>query len=269
MRLRVITALVGLPLLLLIIWAGFRFYLITVLASLVAVAGVIEFCGLATRRGGRPLTLFAVAWALSFLVAAHLVTRDISYYIPFLAIAAIGLITSLGWLAWRRRERVLMDWGYTLGAAFYVGWTLSHALLLRDLDQGFQWVYLALLSTFATDTGAFFVGRAVGRTPLAPAISPGKTREGAAGGFILGLAACTLLSSVFSLGMPVWQAVLLGALIGAGGQLGDLVESALKRAAGVQESGVLVPGHGGILDRLDSIVFNLVVVYHFARWVAT
>ena len=120
-----------------------------------------------------------------------------------------------------------------------------------------------LLVTFATDTSAFFVGRAIGKRPLAPAISPSKTREGAVGGIVGALVASVAAVYVFDLNVALWKTIAIGVSIGIVGQLGDLVESRLKRIAGVKDSGSLVPGHGGVLDRLDSIVFNLVVVYYF------
>ena len=119
-----------------------------------------------------------------------------------------------------------------------------------------------LLVTFATDAGAFFVGKAIGKTSLAPSISPSKTWEGAVGGVLVAIGASMGVIYALSLDVVLWYAILLGALMGIVGQVGDLVESRLKRIAGVKDSGRFLPGHGGLLDRLDSIVFNLVVVYY-------
>jgi phosphatidate cytidylyltransferase len=126
-------------------------------------------------------------------------------------------------------------------------------------------VYLALLATFASDTAAYFIGRFFGRHKMAPRISPGKTWEGAVGGLI----GAVIVSLLFSLLGPVrlhfgyLTAALLGLLISVFGQAGDLAESLLKRNAGVKESGGLLPGHGGLLDRLDSVLFAGAVVYIF------
>ena len=130
------------------------------------------------------------------------------------------------------------------------------------MEGGRELMVLLMTATFATDTSAFLVGRTLGRTPLAPSISPAKTVEGALGG-ILG-AIGTSVAVVYGLGID-WsrgRTSAMGTALGIAGQLGDLAESRLKRRARVEDSGAMVPGHGGVLDRLDSIVFNLVVVYY-------
>ena len=148
----------------------------------------------------------------------------------------------------------------------YVGWLLSYLVALRGLDNGRSWVFLAIFATFGSDSAAYFVGKAIGKHKLAPDISPKKTWEGAIGGLV-GAAAVSLL---FLLPTPVqltaylnwWQMIIIGLLVSIFGQLGDLVESLFKRNAGVKDSGNVFPGHGGMLDRMDSIVFAVVVVYY-------
>ena len=137
---------------------------------------------------------------------------------------------------------------------------------MRGLEDGKSWVFLAILATFGSDSAAYFVGRLFGKYKLAPSISPGKTWEGSIGG-LLGAAAVSLL---FLLPTPLkltaylnwWQLIIIGLLISVFGQLGDLIESLLKRNTGVKDSGKIFPGHGGMLDRTDSIVFAVVVVYY-------
>ncbi len=145
---------------------------------------------------------------------------------------------------------------------------LSYLVALRGLDDGRNWVFFALFITFASDTAAFFAGRALGKHRLAPRISPGKTWEGA----IAGVFGAIIISLLFILPTPLtlplsyWQAILLGLLVSIFGQLGDLVESLLKRNMGVKDSGKLLPGHGGFLDRMDSVVFAGIVVYYYVLW---
>jgi phosphatidate cytidylyltransferase len=150
---------------------------------------------------------------------------------------------------------------------------LSYWLNLRGLEDGRNWAYLAMLTTFVNDTAAYFVGRARGKHKLAPAISPAKTWEGAIGGLasaILGSVVIAMVLKLISLklGAPFiltyWQITLMGFLVGVFAQLGDLVESLLKRNMGVKEAGNLLPGHGGILDRFDSLIFVGAVVYYYA-----
>jgi phosphatidate cytidylyltransferase len=154
-----------------------------------------------------------------------------------------------------------------IAGPLYLGATLAHAVLLRRLEEGAEMLLLALLSTFAVDTAAYFVGRTLGRRKLAPTISPGKTWEGAVGGLLAGMATPIALAYLLGLPLAPWRAAAMGATLGIVGQAGDLVESALKRAHQAKDAGGLIPGHGGLLDRLDSIVYNLVVVYHAYRWV--
>ena len=122
---------------------------------------------------------------------------------------------------------------------------------------------LLLAVTFSSDTGAFLVGKAIGKQPLAPTISPNKTWEGAIGGFLAAILAAFIAAWALNIDAGLPLIAILGALMGVVGQLGDLFESKLKRLADIKESGRLLPGHGGVLDRLDSIVFNLALVYYF------
>jgi len=116
-----------------------------------------------------------------------------------------------------------------------------------------------------TDTGAYYSGRALGRHKLAPRISPGKTVEGAVGGFFAAVMAGPLCRLIFFQQLPLFDSLLLGASIGILGQVGDLAESMLKRGAGVKDSSHLLPGHGGMLDRLDSILFCAPLIYYYSR----
>ena len=148
---------------------------------------------------------------------------------------------------------------------------LSHALVLREMGEsvnlGRDWLLFALLVTFATDTGAFLTGRAIGRYKMAPAISPNKTWEGAIGGFILAVLASLALGQLLNLELAHWQQGLIGATVGVVSQLGDLSESTLKRVSQVKDAGSIIPGHGGILDRVDSLVLSIPAVYYLLNLV--
>ena len=164
-------------------------------------------------------------------------------------------------------ERPWLGFLFLLLGPVYIGFLLGHGLAIRDLsggdgDLGRSWLLFTLLVVFACDTGAFAAGRLVGRHRMAPRISPNKTWEGAAGGLIASVGAALLVGLVFDLALPVWHQALIGAAASLAAQLGDLVESALKRAAHVKDSGSIMPGHGGILDRMDSILFALPAVYY-------
>ncbi len=161
----------------------------------------------------------------------------------------------------------LRDWLWTLGGLLYVGFLGSHLILLRDAPNtdGEDWVLLALFATFATDTAAYFVGRLLGRTKIASAISPGKTLEGSLGGFAAGFGTVLLLNWALDAGAGA-EIIPLAVLLPVVAQIGDLAESLIKRGAGVKDASQVVPGHGGILDRLDSLLFTIPLVYYYLTW---
>ena len=135
-------------------------------------------------------------------------------------------------------------------------------------ELGRSWLLFALLTTFAADSGAYFVGRLIGRHKMAPNLSPGKTWEGAAGGLAAAITAALLMpllpNEYLNLQLTWWQPALIGAAVGIAAPAGDLLESALKRRAGVKDAGHLFPGHGGMLDRLDSLLLTLPLIYYLA-----
>mgnify|MGYP002032360551 CR=1 FL=1 len=147
-------------------------------------------------------------------------------------------------------------------SASWVPVLIGTALAARNVQ--IDWLLFALLVTFATDTAAYGIGRALGRHPLAPALSPGKTWEGALGGVAGALLAALGLATWLSMPLARWEVLALGLGIAIAGQFGDLAESMLKRGAGVGEASRLIPGHGGVLDRLDSVVLILPLVYYVA-----
>ena len=133
-------------------------------------------------------------------------------------------------------------------------------------NAGGWWLLLGILVVYAADTGAYAVGRLVGRHPMAPGISPGKSWEGAAGGMAGAVIAAVVLGALLPIRLQIWQLAGIGVILGIVAPLGDLLESKIKRWAGVKDSGRLLPGHGGMLDRLDSLLPSLIVVYLLALW---
>ncbi len=262
LRQRLLSAAVFIPILLVIIWFG-PLWLFSLLIAAVALVGAIEFYRLATHGGWQPSVVLGVAFTLFFIADAYFAEpRATEILIP----TAVAL--PLLWLLLRSRgEKTLANWLWTVGGIFYIGWMLGHFIPLRELEQGRDWVILALFTTFAADSGAYLIGRAWGRHSVVPKISPGKTWEGTFAGLIAGIAAAVALNAILGLPISYWQVSILGFLIAAVAFVGDLVESMLKRKAGVKDAGRLIPGHGGILDRLDSVVFTVVLVYYYVVWV--
>ena len=262
---RVGSAAVGLPLLAGAIWVGGWWF--SVLVAVAAAVGAIEVCHMARGLGWRPVALLAATGSLALVALGHFLAEGPSLQPPVPAIVGTAALAYLVWQLVRPGAGSgIGSWGVTIAASVYTGGLLFYGPLLRGLDEGREWVFLAVMVTFVADTAAFFVGRAIGKRPLAAAVSPAKTWEGAIAGLVAAGAATVAASAGFALELSLVGAVALGALLGVAGQLGDLAESKLKRAAAAKESGWIVPGHGGVLDRLDSIVFNLALVYHFVIW---
>ncbi|MGD0115727.1 MAG: phosphatidate cytidylyltransferase [Dehalococcoidia bacterium] len=259
LELRVASAAVGIPLIVLFVWAGARWYTGAIAALLIA--ATLEF---QAARGSRldSLVLLGAALSGSLAVAAHA-----GYNWLVWVMTGVIVLPLLWSMTVYPVQDALSEWLWIVGSVLYLGWLGCHLVLLRDAGDGRDWVFLALFSTFATDTSAYFVGRAFGRTPLAPTISPGKTVEGAVGGFVFGVVAVLLLNYALGLRVEASQIVPLAFLLPVVAQLGDLIESKLKRGMQVKDASRLIPGHGGLMDRFDSVLLVTVVVYYYLKWV--
>ena len=262
---RVLTALVGIPVLLGAIWGGAPW--LTILVLLAAVLGVREVYNLTPPGTSRLPTILGMLWAIALVLGGQAASDADNLLLVSLAISLGGTFVALLWLiAFYHGPNIFVAAVYLIGGPLYVGFLLAHALALRDLGDadslGRDWLLFALLVTFATDTGAFFTGRSIGRHPMAPNISSQKTWEGAVGGFTLAMAAALALGQLLDLAVPLWQQATIGATVGVAAQVGDLFESKLKRLSGAKDTGSIFPGHGGILDRLDSVVVSVPAVYY-------
>ncbi len=212
----------------------------------------------ASAAVGLPL-LFLVLWAGGLVFAAVAVVA-----------ALIALREMLDLLRRARTIRggspVVLDGVRVLAAVAWIALPFAALIALRLDDAGLQWTALAFLVTFATDTSAYAAGRAVGRRKLAPSISPGKTWEGAVGGLLgAAAAAAALVVLIDDIESRLLPAIALGLGVGVVAQAGDLLESKVKRLADAKDSGRLIPGHGGLLDRLDSLVPVFPLVYVAAQ----
>lgn len=272
---RLLSAAVVVPILLYLFWRGG--WLFVVLIELAILLGMNEYYRMVETRGLSPKKLVGIAAAL--LIGLIALTGRVDYMALFLSL--VVLVVMIDQLASRDLSAVITGSAVTLFGVIYIGWMLSHALLLRfptdppaGVDLGLFFVILAIAGTFLADAGAFFVGRAFGRHKLAPFISPGKTWEGAIGGVVggtLGIVGTKLVFDWFIFptpgsGMPLYHCLILGLILVPATIGGDLFESMLKRDAGIKDSGALIPGHGGIMDRLDSILFALPVTYYYLRF---
>lgn len=272
LRQRVISAIVFVPVIAASIWLGdIWFSLVTGAAALL---GFHEFHRLVSRKGQTPLLFPGLLLIAAIMYFAYRGEIYSVWLLPAIVLLPLVWVVLRSLISCRGAEGAFGDWLWTLGGIIYVGWLLSFWVILRG-TFGWEWTLLAILSTFAVDSMAYFMGRAWGRHSLAPGISPGKSWEGAVGGVIGGVAAAMLLSYLLGLieiapfcslpgiNIEVWKVPVLGLLIGMFAQLGDLAESMLKRGVGAGEASNLIPGHGGILDRLDSLLFTGILTYYY------
>lgn len=275
---RVAVAAVGIPVAVAAVYAGG--WILALLIAAIAVAGSLEFYRMAEHRQARPLVVAGSALTVAFVLVAAI---D-----PQAGPAGFGLVLTIAMLVvsalaiWTRgvEGQPLLSISTTLTGAVYTGGLLSFGLFVRHLPgvegaaHGTALVFAPVLLTWTSDTFAFFVGRRWGRTKLIPRVSPGKTVQGAIGavvGSVLVAIAYARVLEGFSIYRPsLLEGAILGLAISIVAQVGDLVESLLKRDAGVKDSGKLLPGHGGALDRVDSLLFTLPLAYLFFRfWVGT
>jgi phosphatidate cytidylyltransferase len=257
---RFATAAVGVPLMLICGWFGGLPLLGLVLA--LTLVGLREFQHVAAHAGlaSNPWPSFALAAALP--VAAHIEAwAQVPALVTLFVLATLAAQALSG-----RKDRALPNVAATLLGPLYVALLFSHLVLLRQLPAGRSLLILVFVVVWFTDMGAYFVGRYLGRRQLAPILSPNKTVEGAWGGIAIGVGSAAVAAG--PLAIPAGTALIGALLASVASQAGDLWESALKRSAGVKDSGGVLPGHGGILDRFDSLLFAAAVAYYYFSWTA-
>ena len=226
-----------------------------------AVLATEELLGLArASQVDVPMTASRFATALVVSSGAYPDTLQAGLLTAFVAVAAL----SLG--SWRGGPAALATVSVALFPALYIGLPIAAMIGIRGLG-GPPALFLLMLTVMVSDTAQFYTGRAFGRQPLAPAVSPKKTREGAIGGLVFGTALFAIVGHWWLPGASAAFRVLLGVALVALGIAGDLFESMLKRSAGVKDSSALIPGHGGVLDRIDALLFAAPIYYIVLRYV--
>jgi phosphatidate cytidylyltransferase len=258
---RLATAAVGLPLLAAALFWAPPIVLVLVVAAAASI-GLWEFYALVRVRGVQPLRVTGAVVAVLFFVQTIRPALIPSAVLPVAALIVLSvMLTHAGDVPGSVTSAALT----LLGAAYLggLGGTLA-ALRQAPYELGGPWVTMLLLTTVMTaDSAALFVGSAIGRHKMAPRISPGKTWEGLAGALVGGVAGALLIRQLRLPWLPPTHAVALAIAVTLAGTAGDLAESLLKRWAGVKDSGHLFPGHGGMLDRLDSLLFGAPVLYYY------
>ena len=271
LRIRVLTAAVLIPIAVCLIHLGDLPFL--ALVALVVTLAEIEFCRLMSVAGFHPATVLGIGLLWVFLLDAQF--PALGWLQPGVALILLG---SLAWHMFHRRGSPVVDWSLTMTGGLYLGVCSGSLVKLRGLfanGDGLWWTLTVVSAIIAADSGAYLVGRSWGRHQLAPTLSPGKTWEGYLAGVLTGGLITALLASLW----PVWADVgttvngvhglILGLLIAILAPLGDLAVSMIKRHVGVKDSGSIFPGHGGALDRVDSILWASVLGYYYVLWFAS
>jgi phosphatidate cytidylyltransferase len=271
---RIVTAAVLIPLVLLLVLKG-HFWLLTLAAAVVALAAAWEFIDLADAGGAKmPRVLVLISIAALFAC----VFRSADLLGP--GLCALGLILFLVCVFRSPLERVLRDAASSLFCLVYIGFTLSTLPLIGGQEGGPSLLLLLLCVVWCGDIAALYVGKSLGRRKLAPKLSPNKTWEGTvasiAGSLLVTLVLVQLAKYLAGRGIgllsypgSIWNWLLLALVLNIAAQLGDLAESALKRGASVKDSGTLLPGHGGVLDRIDALLLAAPVLWYaqlFRQW---
>lgn len=268
LKTRILSILIAVPILTWLIWYGSWPFLVLIIAGILL--GLFEFYKMPKVKGLRILRITAMFCGVVFALCAW---RDNIYYLN--ASLTISLLMLLAMQLFGKRPlETITNLSYTVLGLVYVGWFLSHQLLLRRTVFGVEYLLLLFWITWFGDTGAYIFGITIGKHKLIPRVSPKKSIEGAIGGLLFsiasGLLAYFLLEkSLFlgkwlsSPGLSPIHYLILGLILGIVGQFGDLCESLLKRGAEIKDAGGIIPGHGGLLDVIDSLLFTSPVMYYY------
>jgi phosphatidate cytidylyltransferase len=264
---RLWTAAFGVPAAIICALVGGIPFLLTV--NFVIGFGLFEFYRMMEAKGIRPFKTVGVA---AGLVVSWYVYFQGGFY-SSLFITLVLIVIMVLELCRKNGELAVFHISSTIFGVFYVGWLGSHIILLRQLgeslpdrDLGGMFVILAFALAWGTDTGAYFVGNAWGKRKLMPRVSPDKSLEGAIGGVAFSLLAAFIAKATFASFLTVLDAVALGAVAAGMATLGDLVESLMKRDVKIKDTSKALPGHGGMLDRFDSVLFVAPLVYYYLRF---
>ena len=268
--LRLASATVGMPIIIAAILIGGPLFAALVALSLAIALGEIAVIVKLDLRS--PLFVVGVA-SVGAIIGVIASGADLQLHWPILAavlgITGVATLSAIRFVSApdpARLRPILLSGLAMLAGTAYLAIPGATFVAVRASHQGADWVLLAVLAVMSADAAAYAGGRLLGRHQLAPSVSPNKTVEGAVFGWLGGFGATIALDQILDLDVEIWPLVLLAIVLPVLSQLGDLVESLFKRAMDVKDSSNLIPGHGGVLDRLDSLLFGLPVVYFFLQW---
>ena len=262
---RIIVAAIGIPIGIILIYLGGLFFIITIIT--ISSIALWEFYKLAEKRGYPSDWILGLALGTAILTTYYIfnnfgneTSEEIFYGIVTVYLFSF-LLVPLYLLFNDKKGHYLARIGVVFTGFFYISLPFFCLVLLRDLDNGFYYTILTFASIWVCDSAAYFIGRKFGKHKLMPSVSPQKSIEGAIAGFIASSIFFVILSNYFIADIPLHLSIVLGIIIGIFGQIGDLIESKFKRDADIKDSSNIIPGHGGVLDRFDSIIFVVPFVF--------
>jgi len=245
---------------------------------ILSLIGIYEFYNAVSRAGYKPVKIIGYVSCLSLLIIGYeKMLKESSLIIGFIYsgkflsfVVYIAMAVLLSVIVFKHKEYNVGDIAITVFGITYVVFLFSFIISTHNMENGAYYIWLIFISAWATDTFAFFTGITIGKRKLIPAVSPKKTKEGAVGGIIGCIIAITLygiyLNNVLGK-IPVYHFIIIGLLCGVIAQVGDLAASAVKRFVGIKDYGNIMPGHGGVLDRVDSILFVAPVIYYYINFI--
>jgi len=245
-----------------IIWLGDPWF--TIAICLASALATFEFYRIVRYEHIQPLVFPGIFFSILFVLQVHSPFPE-TCALLFVLIILLPLI----WMLFKQeKDNAFINVGWTIMGILYIGWLLSFYINTRNLENGMGWTFLILTCTALCDVFAYAVGSRLGKHALASSVSPGKTVEGSLGGMAASIIFAVLISILFKLPLSYWQMVLAGIIIGVFAQIGDLVESLLKRNMKTKDAGNILPGHGGILDRIDSHLLISPVAYFLILFIS-
>jgi len=261
LKTRIWTGVIGLPLLIIILYLGG--FILVIGVSALAFMGIIEYTRAINRMIRPKINIMLMIILATMLMAT--IKLDYYFLMPVLLVAVIIIFCYeilSGHVGIQRSSATLMG-------LIYVPIMFGHLFLFETINKGVYYMWLIFVIAFTTDTAAYFIGKSIGNRKIAPLISPKKTIAGSVGGVVIAALSTilygTILSSYFSFVLPWYLYLIVGVFGSIAGQCGDLTASMIKRKAKIKDFGTILPGHGGILDRFDSILFIIPLIYIFAK----
>jgi len=263
MKTRIISALAAISVLAVVIFLGR--VAVGIAVFMLALIAVYEFNEAMKKGGFRPVKILGYLACLPLLYLAYTGYSGNGLVTVFSVIVFILMVILLSLIVFKNKDYSLTDISVTLFGIIYIAFLFSYITLSRNLEGGYLYLWIILIGACTTDIFAYFTGVSMGKTKIIPAVSPKKTLEGSIGG-VVGCVASMALFGVYAgslLGIPLYHFFILGGLCGIISQFGDWAASAIKRFAGIKDFGNILPGHGGVLDRIDSILFTAPLVYFY------